>query len=90
MSNRFKALTTAFKQPEPETIETEDAPEEKTSTPKKRGRKPGKRSNPEYEQVGVYIPRSLHRDVKRKLFEQGGKDLSDLASELFQEWVDLP
>lgn len=52
----------------------------------KRGRATGKRSDPNYTQVGAYIPKSLNRDVKRLLVDEE-KDLSDLITELLKDWV---
>jgi hypothetical protein len=46
---------------------------------------PAKRSNPEYQQISTYIPKSLYRSVKMKLFGQG-RELSDLAEDLLREW----
>lgn len=53
----------------------------------KRGRAKGKRSNPDFEQVGAYIPKSLNLDVKRLLLEDD-IDFSELVAKLLQEWVD--
>lgn len=66
----------ATPQPEPE-------PEE----PKQRQRKAtGKRSDPNYIQVGAYIPKDLNKNVKRLLVDTEG-DFSDLVTELLEEWV---
>ena len=54
---------------------------------KKRGRPAGKRSNPEYAQVTAYIPRTLHDEVKILLIRDGGKEFSELVSELLSEWM---
>lgn len=87
-SNRFQSLTAAIKgeidlpgEAEPD-VEIPPAP-----TPAKPGRAKGKRSNPEYEQVGAYIPKVLNLEVKRALLEEP-IDFSDLVAELLQEWVD--
>lgn len=72
---RQKAKATP--QPEPA------APEE----PKRRQRKAtGKRSDPNYIQVGAYIPKELNKDVKRALVDAEG-DFSDLVTELLEQWV---
>ncbi|UBF30078.1 hypothetical protein K9N68_38485 (plasmid) [Kovacikia minuta CCNUW1] len=52
----------------------------------KRGRQRGKRSDPNYLQVGAYIPKSLDKDVKRLLIDQD-LDFSELVTKLLQEWV---
>ncbi|WP_407543144.1 hypothetical protein Q0M94_24300 (plasmid) [Deinococcus radiomollis] len=50
------------------------------------GRQKGKRSNPDYVQVGAHIPKELHRQVRRRLFDEE-RDLGDLLTELLQEWM---
>ena len=55
--------------------------------PKQRQRKStGKRSDPNYIQVGAYIPIELNKSVKRQLVDDD-KDFSDLVSELLEQWV---
>jgi len=55
--------------------------------PKKRQRKAtGKRSDPNYIQVGAYIPIELNKSVKRLLVDDD-KDFSDLVSKLLEQWV---
>ena len=58
-----------------------------TEPPAQRKRKKtGKRSDPNYIQVGAYIPRTLNEDVKIKLVRHDG-DFSDLITELLEKWV---
>jgi hypothetical protein len=52
-----------------------------------RGRPPGKRTNPEYQQVTIYIPRSLHDQVKITLIQEGRKEFSELVEELLSSWM---
>lgn len=55
--------------------------------PKKQQRKAtGKRSDPNYIQVGAYIPIELNKSVKRLLVDDD-KDFSDLVAELLEQWV---
>jgi len=69
--------TKAVPQPEP-------APEE----PKRRQRKAtGKRSDPNYIQVGAYIPKELNKEVKRALVDYEG-DFSDLVTQLLEDWLE--
>ena len=69
--------TKAAPQPEP-------APEE----PKRRQRKvTGKRSDPNYIQVGAYIPKELNKEVKRALVDYEG-DFSDLVTHLLEDWLE--
>ena len=46
----------------------------------------GKRSNPDYVQVGAHIPKDLHRQVKRRLFDEE-RDFGDLMTELLRAWM---
>ena len=67
----------AAPQPEP-------APEES----KRRQRKAtGKRSDPNYIQVGAYIPKELNKEVKRSLVDYEG-DFSDLVTQLLEDWLE--
>lgn len=51
--------------------------------PKKMGRPPGKRSNPDYEQVTAYIRRDTHLAIKLALLQEGqGREFSELVEEL--------
>jgi hypothetical protein len=55
--------------------------------PKKRQRKAtGKRSDPNYIQVGAYIPIELNKRVKRQLVDTD-QDFSELVAELLDQWV---
>ena len=66
------------------TPQPEAAPEE----PKRRQRKAtGKRSDPNYIQVGAYIPKELNKAVKRSLVDYDG-DFSDLVTQLLEEWLE--
>ena len=52
-----------------------------------KGRPPGKRTNPDYQQVTVYIPRALHDQVKIALIQEGRKEFSELVGELLASWI---
>lgn len=55
--------------------------------PKKQQRKaPAKRSDPNYIQVGAYIPIELNKSVERRLVDDD-KNFLDLVSELLEQWV---
>ncbi len=81
--NRFQNLSKA--------LQGEHLPEQSedvtTLSPKKLKRG-GKRSDPDFVQVGVYVPKDLHIKVKKLLLDQPDKDMSDLVSELMGEWVE--
>jgi hypothetical protein len=50
-----------------------------------RGRPHGKRSNPDYQQVTIYIPRALYNQTRITLIQEGGKEFSELVEELLTE-----
>ncbi|GAC1457166.1 MAG: hypothetical protein NVS2B14_01180 [Chamaesiphon sp.] len=99
-TNRFGPLSAALKgEVLPEQIEAtqeEQVPELETPSlstpfvetppPVKRGRAKGKRSNPDYEQVGAYIPKTLNLEVRRLLLDKD-LDFSDLVAQLLNQWV---
>jgi hypothetical protein len=58
-----------------------------SATPPRRGRAPGKRSDPNYTQIGAYIPKDLDRAVKRILVDEENLDLSELIAQLLDDWV---
>ena len=48
----------------------------------------GKRTAPDYVQVGVYIPRKLHAQAKVLLIhEEQDRDFSELVGDLLREYV---
>lgn len=52
----------------------------------KTGRPPGKKSNPSYAQVTVYLRKDLHRTAQKLLFDDK-RQFSDLVDELVDRWV---
>ena len=51
-------------------------------------RKLGKRTAPDYVQVGVYIPKKLHHEAKVLLIREGGnRDFSQLIGDLLAEYA---
>jgi hypothetical protein len=52
-----------------------------------RGRPPGKRTNPDYQQVTIYIPRTLHDRAKIALIQEGRKEFSELIEDLLADWI---
>jgi hypothetical protein len=52
-----------------------------------RGRPPGKRTNPDYQQVTIYIPRALHDQAKIALIQEGRKEFSELIGDLLASWI---
>lgn len=92
MSNKFRALSNAMKgkilpeQQESEPV-NEIQPLPEIAKPTKKSRAKGKRSNPDYEQVGVYIPKKINLAVKRQLLERSDLDFSDLVTKLLEQWL---
>lgn len=55
---------------------------------KKRGRPPGKRSNPDFEQITAYIRKDTHQGVKIALLQEGnGQEFSELVENLLSGWL---
>jgi len=57
------------------------------SSRRRNGKKSGKSSNPDYTQMGLYVPKALKLEVDRKLLGNG-MDASDLVAALLKAWVD--
>ena len=82
--NQFRSLIAASGQ----------APVAQANTPavveavRQRTRKLGKRTAPDYVQVGVYIPKKLHHEVKVLLIREGGdRDFGQLVGDLLTEYA---
>ena len=71
---------------DPELSEQAIAPMSAADEAPKKGRQKGKRSNPDYTQVGAYIPKNLDKEVKRKLLDED-IDFSDLVASLLIKWL---
>ena len=57
--------------------------------PRKRGRRSGKRSNPEFEQVTAYIRGDTYKKVRIVLLEEAKKrEFSELVEELLAHWLE--
>jgi hypothetical protein len=89
--SKFKAIMDA-KRGTGEDTEAQDIPERVTGSrsraeqPQRRGRPPGKRSDPDFEQTTVYLRKSTTEDVKRALI--GSKqDVSELVESLLAGWL---
>ena len=53
----------------------------------RRGRPPGKRSHPDFEQITAYIRKDTHHAVKIVLLQNGRKEFSELVEELLGRWL---
>ena len=58
------------------------------AAPARRGRPPGKRSNPDFEQVTIYIRKSTHQNAKVELLKGGKRqEFSELVEVLVKKWL---
>lgn len=74
--------------PAPEiTPPTQSVPTTPPATATRRRKGMGKRSNPDFEQVGVYIPKTTALQVRQRLAGRKDLDMSDLVSELLNNWL---
>lgn len=48
----------------------------------------GRRSNPAYEGVMGYIPKSLHKQVKRHMLEADIRDFSEVLEQALEAWLE--
>lgn len=72
-------------EPSPETVPVEVSPVQEE--PRRRvGRPPGKRSNPEYQQVTVLLHGQTYLEVRKRLLDER-KEVSTLINELLDEWL---
>ena len=63
-------------------------PLDRPPAPPRRGRPPGKRSDPGFVQVTAYVPGDLYRRVRIGLLEDAkGQEFSELVAELLVDWV---
>lgn len=92
-SSSVEALTKreplSVKESREETTYAETSPE-----PKKRGRPPGRRSDPDYTQISAYIPLDLLLAVQDELAQERrekrrrtARPVSDLVEDLLSEWL---
>jgi hypothetical protein len=94
--SKFAGVLDAARQREPEpepeplaapTGETRQSPAQQEA-PKIGRPRTGKRSNPDFEQVSVYVRKDTHRDVKIRLLQQGeGREFSELVEDLLAGWL---
>jgi len=51
----------------------------------------GKRSDPDWANITILMRRSIKRDVRRRLEDEGeGRDLSELIDQLLSDWLGKP
>ena len=54
---------------------------------KSSGRPPGKKTDPNYTQVTVYLEKKVHHSARKALFDSH-RQFSDLVNELVTTWLD--
>jgi len=74
-----------FKKLAAEQAQTEAAAETTARATKGKGRG-GKRSDPDYKQVGLYVNKDIHRQVMTRLAAEDG-ELSALVEDLLKDWL---
>ena len=52
-----------------------------------KGRQPGKKDNPDYVQVTVYLRKDIYKTA-RKLLIDDGRQVSELVDNLVSHWID--
>jgi hypothetical protein len=81
--NQFRSLIAASGQA-PAQTNSQEMPEKHPNR-----RRLGKRTAPDYVQVGVYIPKQLHNKAKVLLIHEGeDRDFSQLIGDLLTAYVD--
>ena len=71
-----------------ESSKTKDKEVEKVEEVKPKKRKSsGKRTDPDFKQVGAYIRKDTYLQIQRLLLEQPDKDFSDLVEELLTDYL---
>jgi hypothetical protein len=80
---KFKSLLEAAKTHRPNTEEEGFL----KWVPPRRGRPPGKRSHPDFEQITAYIRKDTHHAVKVELLKNRRKEFSELVEELLHQWL---
>lgn len=71
------------------TAEAETPKLQATATPttrRKAGRPRGKKSNPDYTQVTVYLRKRTHIAAKKNLLDDG-REFSELVEDLVAQWI---
>ena len=71
-------------------LPAEPAPPEQEAVPlaaaRKLGRPPGKKTDPAYRQVTVYLQEDVHRNARKLLLDER-RQFSDLVNDLVADWL---
>src|ERR1035441_8003062 len=89
--SRFSGVLNRVTLPDPESeVKTEPVPLTPPPAPAaptpKMGRPAGKKTNPEYTQVTVYLRKEVHRQAKKILIDDG-REFSELVDQLVDRWI---
>ena len=86
---KFGALATLRQRAENEAADTSPSPAPVPAAERRKGRAPGKRSNPEWKLYSHFLKKRTQREATAILHaEDIGRDLSDVLQELLQNWID--
>ena len=58
--------------------------------PKRLGRPPGKRSDPDFQPVTAWVRRRTYQSVRERLLKEGRREFSLLVEELLRDWLRTP
>ena len=86
----MKAMEQAKRHIAPLPADELPAPEPDGETKRKYGRPPGKRSNPDWEQVTIFMRRATKKAALHRLMDregQGARDLSEVIDQLVAKWA---
>lgn len=85
--SKFSSLRAMRERREQEAEQSVSAPPPAQEESKRRvGRPPGKRSNPEYQQVTVLLHSQTYLEARKRLLDER-KEVSTLINELLDEWL---
>lgn len=73
--------------PNAQPLQTIPTPEQSEQPSMRKRKTTGKRSNPDYEQIGVYVKKATADQVRLKLFTRKDIDFSDLVTNLLDKWL---
>ena len=85
MQEELASKKNKVKEVKPVPTKTKDL--EASTTPKKR-KSTGKRTDPNYKQVGAYIKKDTYLQIQKLLLDKPDKDFSDLVQELLSGYLD--
>jgi hypothetical protein len=82
----FSRVTARHQQKPSAPSPTAEEPPSPAPAPKRSSRKLAKRNDPNYRQVGLYLPRDIHQAARIKAMEEG-REISQVVEDLLSEWL---